>query len=278
MSMHHPDASDAPNQPAVRDTARVACLICQALYVPAPTHTYLLQAPPTVLESAFMSMCHFCFRCRRPACPGCWDDVHGICGNCALETHLPFRAALAPLQGSLFAATRRAQIARVLPLTTPLVCVRPGRFQRAPLPIDTASTVYMPALPLKTRSSKAQLRREPSLIADQTPRAVTTSALASPENDELDIAEMVTRPEPGEPSSGDDLTVVATPRTRSTSFVRWLERLLTTILLLLFLVVVALIAAALLSLQANAYIISILHVDIRTELANLWQLIRRIHF
>src|SRR5437763_189301 len=97
MSTYHHDSSDhsAHNTVGRREKVRreVVCKICQAVYVPAHTHRQLVRSPHAVIESAFMSMCHFCFRCRQPACPSCWDEVHGVCGACALEAQLPFRSS-----------------------------------------------------------------------------------------------------------------------------------------------------------------------------------------
>lgn len=118
----------------------VVCHICQAVYAPAEEYRYLSQAPHVALESAFMSMCHFCFRCRRPACPQCWDTIHGVCGECSLEANLPFRSQAAPLRGVLFPSTRQAQLRRKRAETIRLICINPGRFQKL-APIDEAETM-----------------------------------------------------------------------------------------------------------------------------------------
>src|SRR5712691_6656122 len=74
---------DKTEQPLERDGGgQIVCIICDALFAPSP------REQPTsaiALESAFLSVCHFCFRCRRPACPQCWDHVHAICGACVKE-------------------------------------------------------------------------------------------------------------------------------------------------------------------------------------------------
>src|SRR6266487_1962329 len=67
------------------DVPTVTCTLCGAGYVPSPAHEDLKYAPEVVLESVLMRMCHFCFRCRRAACPECWDEVHGVCGSCVQE-------------------------------------------------------------------------------------------------------------------------------------------------------------------------------------------------
>jgi hypothetical protein len=117
----------------------VECQTCQAVYAPAEAYRYLSQAPQVALESALMSMCHFCFRCRRPACPQCWDTVHGVCGECSQEANLPFRAQAAPLRGVLFPIARQAQLRRKQRDVIRLICIIPGRFQKL-APIDEAET------------------------------------------------------------------------------------------------------------------------------------------
>src|ERR1700686_2551794 len=81
---------------------RVKCAVCDAVYAPTSPQLPLLQHAAGTLDTAFMHMCHFCFRCRRAACPQCWDEVHGVCGSCVQEAHLTFRAAVPPLDGLLF--------------------------------------------------------------------------------------------------------------------------------------------------------------------------------
>ncbi len=81
---------------AVPERSSVSCIICQAAYAPARQRGDLMKASPLALESAFMSMCHFCFRCRRPSCPECWDYIHGLCGACTQEGQLPFRTDFLP--------------------------------------------------------------------------------------------------------------------------------------------------------------------------------------
>src|SRR5437588_10820092 len=107
----------------------ITCTICGAGYASASAHQSLLQA--TVLEAAFMSMCHFCFRCRRPACPECWDTVHGVCGACVQEAHLPFRVEARPLNGVIFPPVHAVHTTRENMASPPLLCKRPGRFRTA---------------------------------------------------------------------------------------------------------------------------------------------------
>ena len=136
----HPEQAGHSSSAEFRGT--IMCAICKAIYAPSRSHENLLQAPPIVLESAFMSMCHFCFRCRRPSCPNCWDSVHEVCGACVQEANLPFRMDPPPLH-SVLVASHRPQLIPVRPSLAPLVCIHPGQLPHAtpaPLPIDMLPT------------------------------------------------------------------------------------------------------------------------------------------
>ncbi|MBO0795144.1 MAG: hypothetical protein J2P36_29960, partial [Ktedonobacteraceae bacterium] len=137
------------------EQGKITCVICQAAYSPSQWYMHLLQGPPIALESAFMSMCHFCFRCRRPACPECWDDVNGVCGQCAQEARLPFRGPVKPFTGLLFvpSLTRVEQRKRQRHNVAPLVCVRHGRFLVAPEYAE--DTADIPTWPLGAREQTA---------------------------------------------------------------------------------------------------------------------------
>ena len=131
----------------VRSTHSITCAICDAGYMPSQSRQDLLQAVPSVLESTFMSMCHYCFRCRRPACPQCWDAMHGVCGACVQEAHLPFRSSASPLTGILFppSASSMSHISHMgqssmeTTITPLLICIRPGRFQQRTGTFETAT-------------------------------------------------------------------------------------------------------------------------------------------
>ncbi len=117
----------------------VACMICHAIYTPSTNQPQLAHAPQSVLESALLGMCHFCFRCRRPSCPFCWDAVHGICGSCVLETGLPFRSEVPPLSGTWLPPMRQGQPATNNGAAYPLVGIQPGRL--AGMTMQTIQTV-----------------------------------------------------------------------------------------------------------------------------------------
>jgi hypothetical protein len=193
-----------------------------------------------------MGMCHFCFRCRRPACPGCWDDVHGVCGLCAQEAHLPFRAASPPLGHLLFAPARQAQLTRERPLPAAFVCVQPGCLQ------ESASIDMITTVPVKTATQ--QQAEQVGKSRQGQPVSQASTAAPSPDVDQLD-----TRPQ----------------RTRRVA--GKIERFLTIVLLVVLLAIAALVIVASVSVDANTFIASTLHVDIRAEIAYLLQLISHLH-
>ncbi len=274
MTAHSSDSTRSSfARESLQPSNSTTCVICQSVYAPAQGHRYLSQASPAVIESTFMSICHFCFRCRRPSCPSCWDDVHGVCGACALEAKLPFRAALAPLQGALFAPPRRFQASRRRSTPTPLVCIKAGRFQSNALPIETQTTITIQSV---NSSVLSQAIRQSSLLQKPDPSISSLATVSAPAVRSLQEAN-----EPEE--TGDDLSEAATrpeplSATRRISWLSRLERWLTVFLFLVLLTVLTIIALALLSSRINLWFLQHIHIDIRGEVAYLWLLVRNLHF
>jgi len=224
------------------DNKTIACTICSAQYAPAQAHAYLAQAPRLALESAFMSMCHFCFRCRRPACPLCWDDVHGLCGSCVEDVHLPFRQKVEPLPLNstlLVPASPRPQ--HRYAASFPLVCIQPGRFQTA----TPASSEYT-HIPEPVRVD--------SPISDEQQQ----------EAHEIRVQDEV-------------VPIAVQERKGVASIARRVERTVTLVLGLILFIIAVLVVAASFSQQANEVIAHVVHVDIRMEIEYLLQLIQQIH-
>ncbi|HEU5227191.1 MAG TPA: hypothetical protein VFU49_05210 [Ktedonobacteraceae bacterium] len=248
----------------------VICVVCEAVYTPSPSYEHLLQAPAVALESAFMGMCHFCFRCRRPACPACWDDVHGVCGACSLETSLPFRSVSPPLNGALLSPSRQAQAVRAKPDSLPLVCVRPGRFQKT---TSASAGRFAPdSLESGNKSRVAGGRRKARAAGDSGRFSGQSEA------DEL-IDEIPTQVsgavKPVHPASPFDIDVIETRPQGRKRLAVWNEQVLTFFVSLVVVTVVLMIMLAVLSDKANAMIAGTLHVDIRAEIEYLWRLIGR---
>ncbi len=263
-SAHQPEEQvlrTANEHPTIASPPVVFCEICQAGYAPAPTHEDLKHAPPVVLESALMGMCHFCFRCRRAACPACWDEVHGICGSCTQEAHLPFRSEVRQLEGTMLPPIsqvhNRIQEKPGSPL---LVCVRPGRFQAE---LSQATGMFQrPTVPPPAATHPPALHRE-----------------EQPEKRGNFRTERVTMQKPPVEKRVDqkfEEEEKQTDRPR-TSFLKIVERLVTTVLTLILVAIIVLIVLAEASVPANALIVQMLHVDIRQEIAYLLYVIHQLH-
>ena len=278
----------------------ITCSICQAVYTPAQIYAYLLQAPRVALESAFMSMCHFCFRCRRPACPSCWDYVHGVCGVCALEARLPFRSPGTPLRGVLFPSIRQTQLRHKRAPQTRLTCIQPGKFQNA-APLDSAETMLIEtatpehvspqalATASDTKTTRQPKRISPStaqpitpptrvnideIVTKPEPRNTTDEIVTRPEpRNTTNIDEVATKPEPHHAVDIDEIVTKPGPRN---SIGRRIERVIISILLILLLFIGALIVLAVLFQNANTIILKITHIDIRVEVAYILQLIKQV--
>jgi hypothetical protein len=248
----------------------IICVICQAAYAPSRLHSYLLQTPPIALESAFMSMCHFCFRCRRPSCPNCWDSVHSICGQCTRETHVPFRTPTPPLAGMTLPSTPAHYSADEHSLPSSLISIHPGRFQEFSPSLTNTTSNYSPQTHFPTQSAGTVVPSSSIDIDAVATRpdhnvSLDIDAIATrPDRSRfLDIDAVATRPDPGRSHHTDKI------KTRPDHFrsgKQKLIRLLITSILLLIVLLLAIIVASLLWGDVNLSIYHLLHIDIRAEI------------
>lgn len=253
----------------------IICPICDAVYAPALAQVPFLQTSPGMLESAFMSMCHFCFRCRRPACPQCWDHVHGVCGSCVRETQLSFRAQAAPLDGLLFQPLQRQEHHQQEVAAALLVCVKSGRFMQTDeqvqtVPLEPARTsedhipAHLSAFHTETETENAQHNIPPTPSTAEIARHMTEKMAAAQ-----------TKEAGEEKAKDEDEELELRPRV-SVRLLRTIERVLTIIALVLLLAILALVIVAQVSETANTLIFHVLHVDIRAEVAYLVHLIQQL--
>jgi hypothetical protein len=212
-------------------------------------------------------MCHFCFRCRRPSCPACWDNVHGVCGQCSIETGLPFRLEPAPLDGAQFTPTR-SPAASPQNAQSSLVNVQHGRFQRSSSPIDIDSVPTRPDVTGPVDIDSVPTR--PDFIGTRSAARAQRSLL-------LGIDEIETRPEQKNSFTRSDIaeakTRPDTPRGSSGRMGR-ASRLLVVGLVVLIVLIVLLLVTVLLLPGVTTFLRSLLHVDIRTGIARFWHLLK----
>ena len=230
----------------------VTCKICDASYRPAPVRPDLLQVGPDALEAAFMSMCHFCFRCRRPACPACWDGVHRVCAECVQEAELSFRTDVSPLQGTLFPSTASSmgQAATDTSLAPLLICIRAGRFQQEQSlasPIDTHKTVT--TVPIQPTHQIQPLQLSHQIQSTQSSQQIQADGGQAP-----------------------------FPFGRHRSTLQTIERVLNVILSSLLVLIIMLVIVAEFSSTVNAQLIVLFHVDIRSEIAYILYIVQQLHW
>lgn len=258
----------------------IYCEICGAGFAAGPANEELLAGSPDLLESAFMSVCHYCFRCRRPACPACWDRVHGVCGACVEEAQLPFRSQAPMLNGVVFPPLRQPSIERE-ERSTFFACVRPGRFQmqhrQSPLSQlgdgkqlkfaggTTPNTFNAPQKPLGSYAHSSHLLA--GLTRDEQARPAHDAYQAvSPALDALSTASAVACPAQQVAEQAENADAPQAISRFAQAMDRF-ERVLIILFLFVLLVVVAMIVAAEISVQANMLFAHWLRIDIRSEIA-----------
>lgn len=232
----------------------VTCAICEAVYAPSPLQLPFLQYAQESLEATFMGACHFCFRCRRAACPQCWDEVHSVCGACVQEARLPFRAEAAPLDSLMFPPTssQRLPAPQQQQAGSLFVPVHAGRFYLAPQ--------FGQARPdIDTNSAVQQV-----IIQTITPGEPATDG----EKSDLPVATPTKTPLPE--ASQDDRKQKKTPyAAKKGGKSSRLELAFTWIVLVILLVLVVVIALAEYIPAVNALVARLTHIDIHAEIAYL---------
>lgn len=291
----------------------VACMICHAVYAPHANQPQLTQAPKTVLESALMAMCHFCFRCRRPSCPFCWDAVHGICGACVLETGLPFRSNVPPLSGTWLPPMRQGQPATNNGTAYPLVCIQPGRLEGlAVQPIQPVQPVLanrvapgMNMMPPQAQSIPGALpgispmfpqnaqpmspvMMQPPPIAPMSPIPTIPRTPDTVQPTKMDVSKRAKPTKTMEEDhlapyyiyidDGEDVVVDGIDADTSSTMhpIRRFERAITLLLLVVIALLMIIVIAASFSSEVNSYIAQTIHIDIRAEITYLWQLLAQL--
>lgn len=257
-------------------TRTVACVVCKAVYTPAPAHQQLVMAPHIVLESAFMSMCHFCFRCRRTACPDCWDAVHGVCGACVKEAHLPFRTQVKPLSNVMPSLPQQSQTVAEETADTAsiLICIQHGQFHADSPQITPPTPPSHPVPPIQMRrpmrvaSPESGQRRtqQHTTMTRIAPEYPTHTALIEHRERPALREENETENEAEQPEQLEQAEKLEQPVSRILGVT---EQWSTGILLSLLLTIVTFIVIAEASPSANAQIMHLFNIDIRSEIAYL---------
>jgi hypothetical protein len=247
------------HEPLAAFVGAVSCPVCDAVYAPTQSHEHLLQAPAIALESAFMSMCRFCFRCRRPACPACWDAVNGLCGSCVQELALPFRQELAPFAGAFPIPTSSRQTAspailHVPSSDAPLRCVYTGRFQQTSDALVAQALVATDPVPVAQRDFPAKEASAPTSTSNHSTQD--------------DIEAQPTQPPVQQQGRSQDV-----PASRLAYVI---ERVFTTLFLTLLSIIILFVVGASLSPQMNTWVAHSFHIDIRALILTIWSAIHQL--
>lgn len=148
----HPLNAGDDDPLAQADTLKIlACPICRAIYISSSRQQTAHSGSATLLETAFLDVCRFCFRCQRPACPQCWNPMHHVCSSCSEEAQLPFRSPVPSLEGLAFFPPASSQTAQATRMS--FTCLRNGRFYTPepvspPLESPQCSSVPTPSDPV----------------------------------------------------------------------------------------------------------------------------------
>lgn len=268
----------------------ITCRVCDAVYAPSSQQAPFLQYTQGTLEATFMGMCHFCFRCRRAACPQCWDEVHGVCGVCVREAGLPFRAPAVPLDGLMFPPTGRPSSQTSQPQASSLfVTVRNGRFyydtQTQPEPIfSDISTEQTPAVKPAASQNGAPDSQVAGGLQDDTGIAIDEAAPKTGEHyagneDQIDtpatiiIPTKIPTPEDSQETDGQEKMPGVAKKVKKVSR---LEKILTWIVLVIVVALVVVIALAEFIPAVNVTIAHVTHIDIHGEIAYLVHIVQQL--
>lgn len=269
-----PQPLDASEQPAQitnelitnampADAVTISCAICDASFALTPGCENGMKENTPEIEAAFMGICHFCFRCRRAACPECWDPVHHVCAQCVTWAGLPFRTEPLPLANLIIPPLSSERQGRV-ESGAPFVCVRHGRYQSAEIAAsdretDLAQQLVDASLSWRTPSERTSTDDEHDVQQSQP----ALPAVAAPAKKTIQMTELAE----DEPER----------KPRRSAF-KIIERALTIIALAVLLALIILIVLAEVSTRANSEITRLFHVDIRSEVAYLIVLVKQIHW
>ena len=252
------------SEPTVENGLTVTCAICEAVYAPSPPQLPFLQNAQGALEATFMSMCHFCFRCRRAACPQCWDEVHGVCGACVQEAKLPFRAEATPLDGLAFPPRSQQPPTQQQQAASLFVPVRRGRFHAE----TQAKTDAQTRSEIDTTDPAVQPVIVQTVTTDTlTPASHSPAALAIPAKTPL------LEPEVLKDGGKKEKTPRAAKVGKRTSR---LELVFTWIALLILLLLVVVIALAEYIPAVNTLVARVVHIDIHAEIAYLVHIVQQL--
>jgi hypothetical protein len=310
----------------------VACPICQATYIPSSRQRAHAQGSLVLLETAFLCVCHFCFRCHRPSCPQCWNPIHDVCAACGEEGHLPFLAPVPSLEGLIIAPPDPLPGSQTVIM--PFTCLSNGRFYEGehiahnlesnttstPFALDSITPITLPTVQINDISTTAlpqsPLAENPEQQPENTIETTLVqevkqpivrqyisafcrvpdqgySSIALPIDPQewipetaaialLPMPSLLPTPRPENPVVEDDkepeIKVQALPAKSavvrpSHSLTERVENALIAFVSVILIAITAMIVLATSSAEMNTFFLHLLHIDIRSEISYLLQLV-----
>jgi hypothetical protein len=158
----------------------VSCLVCQAVYIPSSQQQGNAQSSFILLETAFLRVCHFCFRCQRPACPQCWNQTYNLCAACSKAARCVFRSPLTSFEGLIFSPPLFPQVVQMANVS--FICLRNGCFYTSePFPSETRPAE--PVIPLRLSAAPSETRPAYLITSSALPMAQDTTTVSLPATD-----------------------------------------------------------------------------------------------
>jgi hypothetical protein len=237
--------SNYANPEAQRNEGSVTCNICAARYT--VTGAWQLWEPLTPMqrEHLLLNISRFCYRCRRPACPDCWDRTYALCAACVQEAGLVLQ-----VQERNTAWGEDSQEG--------LVCREEGRYHRE-WTNKTSSTHPTHTRGKHIRSvSGREVGEDGGRVHERTTQPPVFKASTI-------LARRETKP--GEVALDEIATL---PGRRPRQHLSWVRKAIFSVGLILLALFVGGIIAAMFSMEVNTLLWQALHIDVRGYMAAFW--------
>lgn len=228
----------------------VTCSICAARY--AVVGSWQAWEPLTTMqrEHLLLNNSRFCYRCRRPACPDCWNKTYALCAACVHETGLVLQA---PVQNMAWGEDSQEG----------LVCIGEGRYHRE-WANKTSST--HPRVKRIRSTSGGELDEDVARVHERTTQPPAFKASTIPAR---------RKKKPGEVALDEIATL---PGRQPRQYPGWMRKAIFSVGLILLALFVGGIIAAMLSIEVNTFVWHTLHIDVRGCMTTVWNWLQHLPF
>ncbi|HET8844774.1 MAG TPA: hypothetical protein VFN35_25100 [Ktedonobacteraceae bacterium] len=268
------------------DTLKViACPVCRAVYMPFFREGKSAQSLNPLLETAFLSVCRFCFRCQRPACPQCWNREHNLCAACSQEIQVSFHVPLPSFEGLVFSPLLSLHKEAVADVS--FICRRNGRFASPELVSE--ETLLPTCLPVEKSGPAADYpgwlqevmsqkagKQQPAKVFQAAENLQNSEPVSTGKSLDLPSTNALEWPSVTQEEDVAVKDVSISEVTQNNEKLPLIERIENVLIVLVSIILVALILMIVLavgSADMNAFFLRLFHIDIRAEIAYLLKLI-----